>query len=174
MTLRASSFRKDEMQGTKPVNVHEGKPGSSSLSAMQDSNTDTTESQDIAPKSSKSRPFQPMVSRSESLNKQHETMHEKSRKMPCKVAEDDKLPCQKKKRGSCCNSKKNADDNKTITQRQKRGHQRRKTLLEQKTREKAFRSSLAPMHDGNDSETVVLPPSPPKSNFLLKTIRVSY
>ena len=136
MTLRASSFRKDEMQETKPVNVHEGKPGYATLSMMQDSDTDTTESQDIAPKSSKSRHFQPMVSISDSPKKQHESMDQQSRKMPCKVAEDDKLPRQKKKRGSRCNSKKNADDNKTSPKEGKRDYRRRKTLLEQKTRER--------------------------------------
>ena len=149
-TLRASSFRKNEMQETKPVNVHEGKPGYSTLSTMQDSETDTTEIQDTAPKSSKSRPFQPMVSRSDSPKKQHETMDQQS----SKVAEDDKLPRQKKKRGSRCNSKKNAYDNKTSPKERKEGPSKKKNFVRAKDKGKAFRASLAPMHDGNDGQTV--------------------
>ena len=167
MTLRASSFHKDEMQETKPVNVHEGKPGYSTLSMMQDSETDTTESQDITPKSSKSRPFQPMVSRSDSPKKQHETMDQQSTWMLCKVAEDDKLQRQKKKRGSRCNSKKNADDNKTSPKEREEGPSKKKNFIRAKDKGKAFRASLAAMHDGNYGETVFLPPSPPKSNSAL-------
>ena len=175
----SSSFRtcRMQVQETKTAVIknrcHKGKAGPSSLSAIQGSDTDTPESQEVTSKTSKSKPCRSTLSNSELPSDSHDPLDQQSRKMPMKIGEYDEQPCQEKTKGARYSvSREDANVNQNTSPKRK-NHKPKKTrkTIRTKDKGKAFRSSLASIsiHDNNDTVTIVFPPTSPKSNCVLSS-----